>query len=51
MAAAGAVAFTGTAWPDLAVAAAMAGLFLWSSAQIVAQALAERSEARASVAG
>jgi Co/Zn/Cd efflux system component len=51
VAAAGAVAFTGTAWPDLAVAAAMAGLFLWSAAQIMAQALAERGEARASVAG
>ena len=51
VAAAGAVAFTGTAWPDLAVAAAMAGLFLWSAGQIMAQALAERGEARASVAG
>ena len=51
VAAAGAVALTGTAWPDLAVAAAMAGLFLWSSAQIMAQALAERAEARAGVAG
>jgi Co/Zn/Cd efflux system component len=44
--AAGAVALTGSAWPDLLVAAAMAGLFLWSAAQIIAQALAERAEAR-----
>ncbi|RDC74724.1 cation transporter [Rhodovulum sp. 12E13] len=45
--AAGSVALTGAAWPDLLVAAAMAALFLWSSAQIVTQALAERAEARA----
>ena len=32
---------TGTAWPDLAVAAAMAGLFLASAAGIVRQALGE----------
>ena len=32
---------TATAWPDLIVAGIMAGLFLWSSAQIVRQALAE----------
>lgn len=32
-------------WPDLLVAAGMAGLFLWSSVQIVAQALAERRAA------
>jgi Co/Zn/Cd efflux system component len=44
--AAGSVALTGAAWPDLLVAAAMAALFLWSSAQIVTQALAERTEAR-----
>jgi Co/Zn/Cd efflux system component len=44
--AAGAVAFTGSAWPDLLVAGAMAGLFLWSAVQIVAQALDERTEAR-----
>ncbi|MEE4117497.1 MAG: cation transporter [Paracoccaceae bacterium] len=44
--AAGAVVLTGSAWPDLLVAAAMAGLFLWSSAQIVTQALVERVEAR-----
>ena len=44
--AAGAVAATGSASPDLLVAAAMAGLFLWSAVQIVAQALEERAEAR-----
>ena len=33
---------TGTAWPDLAVAAVMAGLFLSSSVQIVRHALHER---------
>lgn len=38
---------TGTAWPDLAVAAAMAGLFLYSSTRIIAQARAELREARA----
>src|SRR5262249_58604132 len=32
---------TATRWPDLIVAAIMAGLFLYSSAQIVRQALAE----------
>jgi Co/Zn/Cd efflux system component len=32
---------TGTAWPDLGVAALMAGLFLASSAQILRQAWAE----------
>lgn len=31
-----------TAWPDLLVAAFMAGLFLWSSLQIVRQSLSER---------
>jgi len=35
---------TTTGWPDLAVAAIMAGLFLSSSLQIVRQALAERRE-------
>lgn len=34
---------TNTAWPDLIVAAVMAGLFLWSSEQIVRQALRELS--------
>lgn len=42
MLAAGGVFATGTAWPDLAVAGLMAGLFLWSSIQIIAQALKER---------
>jgi Co/Zn/Cd efflux system component len=38
---------TATAWPDLAVAAAMAGIFLTSSAQILRQAWAEyRTELR-----
>ncbi len=32
---------TGTAWPDLGVAAAMAGLFLYSSASILRQSLGE----------
>lgn len=35
---------TATGWPDLAVAAIMAGLFLSSAFQIVRQALAERRE-------
>lgn len=38
---------TATGWPDLAVAAVMAGLFLSSSGQIIRQALAERREERA----
>lgn len=42
MLAAGGVALSGTAWPDLAVAGLMAGLFLWSALQITRQALAER---------
>jgi Co/Zn/Cd efflux system component len=33
---------SGTAWPDLIVAAGMASLFLWSALQIIRQALAER---------
>lgn len=40
--AAAGVYVTGTAWPDLLVAALMAGLFLWSSSQIIRQALEER---------
>ena len=32
---------TATRWPDLIVAAIMAGLFLWSSAQILRQSLGE----------
>lgn len=42
IAAAGAVAWTGAAWPDLLVAAAMASLFLHSATLIVRQALRER---------
>jgi Co/Zn/Cd efflux system component len=41
MIAALAVFFTTSAWPDLIVATAMAGLFLWSSVQIVRQAIGE----------
>jgi len=32
---------TGTAWPDLAVAAIMAGLFLYSAASILRQSIGE----------
>ncbi|MEP2186071.1 cation transporter [Roseibium sp.] len=39
--AAGGVWQTGTGWPDLAVAGAMAGLFCWSSFQIIRQGLGE----------
>ncbi len=39
--AAAGVFLTGTAWPDLVVAAAMAALFSWSAAQIIQQALRE----------
>ncbi len=42
MAAAVGVWVSGTAWPDLAVAAAMAGLFLSSAVQILRQAIDER---------
>jgi Co/Zn/Cd efflux system component len=35
------VALTGTAWPDLAVAAIMALLFLGSASQIVRQSIGE----------
>ena len=41
MGAALAVWATATKWPDLIVAAAMAGLFLWSSSQILRQAWRE----------
>lgn len=37
---------TGTPWPDLAVAAVMASLFLWSSVQILGQSFAEMRAAR-----
>jgi len=39
--AAGAVYWTGTGWPDVTVAAIMAGLFLWSAMQIIRQSLGE----------
>jgi Co/Zn/Cd efflux system component len=45
MGAAVAVWALGSGWPDVIVASAMAGLFLWSSVQIVAQALRERRAA------
>jgi Co/Zn/Cd efflux system component len=48
IAAAAAVAATGTAWPDLLVAAAMAGLFLHSSTRILLQARGELARAAAS---
>ncbi len=41
---------TGTKWPDLAVAAVMAGLALWSAARIARQALGELSDAETSPA-
>jgi Co/Zn/Cd efflux system component len=41
---------TTTAWPDLLVAGIMAGLFLWSSAQILAQAYRESRERPAGLA-
>ena len=41
-----AVGATGSGWPDLAVAAAMAGLFLHSATRITVQALGELAEAR-----
>lgn len=49
MGAAGGVLYTGTAWPDLIVAGLMAALFLWSSVQIIQQALEERRPASALV--
>jgi Co/Zn/Cd efflux system component len=39
----------GSKWPDLIVAAIMAGLFLWSSAQILRQALGELRAAKVAV--
>lgn len=42
--------FTETAWPDLLVAALMAGLFLYSSMQIVRQSVGELRHATASPA-
>ena len=46
MFAAVAVYFTASAWPDLIVAGAMAGLFLWSAFQILKQAMREWREDR-----
>jgi Co/Zn/Cd efflux system component len=51
MLAATGVFLTGTAWPDLIVAALMAALFLWSATQIIRQAMHERKEASLSIAG
>jgi len=50
MGAAAGVWLTGSAWPDLIVAAGMAGLFLWSSSQIIRQALDERRHTQAAMA-
>lgn len=47
MVAASGVWATATAWPDIIVAAIMAGLFLWSSVQILRQAVGELRQARA----
>lgn len=47
---AGLVAWTGTHWPDVIVAALMAGLFVRSATQILSRALGERREAAAPVA-
>ncbi len=47
IAAAGGVWVTARAWPDLVVAAAMAGLFLTSSVKIISQAAAELRAAAA----
>lgn len=42
------VYWSATAWPDLIVAAVMAGLFLWSSVQILGQALSELRHTKSS---
>ena len=47
--AAGCVMWTGSGWPDVIVAAIMAGLFLWSATQIIRQSLAELRAAAAIV--
>lgn len=47
--AAGSVWATATAWPDLMVAGLMASLFLWSSIQIVRQAIGELSTAQRTI--
>ncbi len=49
IAAAGAVMLTGSAWPDLIVAAAMAALFLQSSIKIIRQATTELRLERADI--
>jgi Co/Zn/Cd efflux system component len=50
MLAAGSVWFTATKWPDLIVAALMAGLFLTSSAQILRQSLHQMRHPHAAAA-
>ncbi|EKV32187.1 Cobalt-zinc-cadmium resistance protein CzcD [Caenispirillum salinarum AK4] len=45
MLAASGVWATGTGWPDVIVAAIMAGLFLWSAVQIIGQARRELADA------
>ena len=51
IAAAGGVFLTGTAWPDLLVAAAMAALFLSSAISIIRQALGEWRQTHAEHVG
>lgn len=51
IAAGGAVAWTGMAWPDLAVATLLAGLFLRSAVSITRQAMSEIRDAKAQQAG
>ena len=50
IAAAGLVAWTGTPWPDLAVAVIVAGLFLQSSVSIIKDARSDLRQAKAPVA-
>jgi len=50
MLAAGGVWTTQSGWPDLIVAALMAGLFLWSAMQIVRQAMQELALVRETIA-
>ncbi|MGE0254913.1 MAG: cation transporter [Alphaproteobacteria bacterium] len=50
MAAALGVFGTGTGWPDIAVAAIMAALAVWSAVQVIGQARAELRGSRAAVA-
>lgn len=51
MLAAGGVYLTQAAWPDLIVAGLMASLFLWSSFQIIKQAMYERRHIEAHAVG